>query len=151
MVLGLLAVASCGGRSPIDWMGYQAPAGGSGGTTTGAGGTGAVGATGSGGEGAQGATGQGGGGGYGPMDCFTCLTEQCSGAADCLMDPTCLQGMLCTVTSCLSGGEPDLECALECFNGDISAAMQAFESIMCVFQDCAAQCEDLFGGIPLPG
>jgi hypothetical protein len=36
---------------------------------------------------------------------------------------------------------------LQCFNGDMNAAMMAFQAIMCVFQTCADECG---GQLPFP-
>ena len=59
-----------------------------------------------------------------------------------------MQGMICTVTTCLGGGgQPDLMCMLDCFNGDFGAAMQAFQAITCVFSSCQDECG---GFLPFP-
>jgi hypothetical protein len=89
-----------------------------------------------------GTTGPGGG----PIDCFQCIGQECPEALQCIQDPTCMQGILCTVSQCLSGGQPDFGCFLGCFNGDFQAAIQAFQSLSCVMGNCEDECGGLLGG-----
>ncbi len=64
----------------------------------------------------------------------------CPGAMDCVTDPNCIQGVVCAVSDCLGGGQPDLMCMVGCFNGDMSAALSAIDTIMCIMGDCSDQC-----------
>ncbi|MBW2526972.1 MAG: hypothetical protein JRI23_22510, partial [Deltaproteobacteria bacterium] len=93
----------------------------------GAGGTGAVGGT-------------GGTGGTLPTECLSCAAAECPDALDCFMDEACRNGLLCAFTTCLSGGQPDWMCMLDCFDGDISAAITAGQAIYCISQSCADEC-----------
>lgn len=153
----LIGTAACGGRSPLAWADlYQEPlgqggegagSGANGGVGPGAGGAGAGGLTGAGGVGATGAggtgpggTGPGGTGGGSMMDCMTCVMQNCPDAMECISDPQCLDGLMCVMGQCMSGGQPDIMCMLECFDGDMGAAMAAVQTIMCIFQDCADDC-----------
>jgi len=118
------------------------------GVTNGSGGAGGVGpgTTGPGTTG-PGTTGPGTTGpGGGPIDCFQCIGQECPDALQCVQDPTCMQGIMCTVSQCLSGGQPDFSCILGCFNGDFQAAMQAFQSLSCVMGQCQDECGGLLGG-----
>jgi hypothetical protein len=90
-------------------------------------------------------------GGGNPIDCLTCIAQNCPQAIQCIQNPNCLQGSICTVQNCLVGGTPDLGCALNCFNGDIGAALLALQSLQCMFQTCGQQCGGLLGGPPPPG
>jgi hypothetical protein len=48
---------------------------------------------------------------------------------------------------CLGGGGgPDLQCFLECFDGDTDAAFKAFQALTCVFMNCQDECGGLLGG-----
>jgi hypothetical protein len=87
-------------------------------------------------------------GGYGPIDCMTCIGNECPEMLDCLVDFVCLQGLGCSALNCLSGeGGPDLECVGDCFGGDMGAAMEALMGIMCIMDTCGAQCDGL---LPTP-
>jgi hypothetical protein len=151
-------MAACGGRtlnaSPADddgsgGSGADDGSGGSGGLS-GVGGSGAMSSVGGNGQGAGG-SGPGPGptsSSGGPLDCFQCLGDNCPDAIACFTDPTCMQGMICSVTTCLSGGQPDLMCVFDCFNGDIGAALEALQVIQCVFGSCQEECGSL---LPFPG
>ena len=126
--------------------------GGSGGTagtggTTGGGGSGGFGNFG--GFGGFGG-GTGGTGGGGPLACLSCITQQCPSAQDCLFDNVCRDGVICAFQSCLSGGPGglNLQCMLQCFNGDFQAALKAFNAVQCVFGQCGQQCANGIPGLP---
>jgi hypothetical protein len=82
----------------------------------------------------------------GPIDCFQCIGQNCPSALQCLQDPACMQGAMCAFTQCLGGGQPDFGCLLTCFNGDFSAAIQAFQAVTCVMGQCQNECGNLIGG-----
>jgi hypothetical protein len=111
---------------------------------------GAAGAGGSpGGGGSSG--GSGGSGGTGPIACFTCITQQCPSAAECLFDTACRDGAICAVSQCLGGGL-DFQCLIGCFQGDFTAALKAFQAFQCLFSQCAGPCAGGIPGFPgLPG
>ena len=46
----------------------------------------------------------------------------------------------------ISGGQPNFQCALKCFNGDFQAALLALDSINCIATKCQMQCQ----GVILP-
>lgn len=157
MALGVAAsiATACGGRT----------------LTAGAGGEGAYAATGGGGT-AAGGSGHGGGGIGGssssstssstgsstgsstssgtPIDCLACIGTSCPEAMACIQDSACVQGMVCAVSQCLGGGSPDMMCVLDCFNGDMQAAMLALNTITCIFGSCGPECAGLLPGGP-PG
>jgi hypothetical protein len=83
-----------------------------------------------------------------PIDCITCIADNCPDAVGCFTDPQCIQGVVCSVSQCLEGGQPDIPCVIDCFNGDIGKAFEAIQALTCVFQSCAAECGDL---LPFPG
>lgn len=134
-------------------------AGGGEGGASGGGGDGGKGAGGQGGqgEGGQGEGGQGGGAGGageggqgggattggGPIDCAICVATDCPGIAECIGDPACAEGLVCSLTGCLSGGDPDLACVAECFNGDFAAALEALTALGCVVTTCGDACGGL--------
>lgn len=152
-LLGALSAMACGGRSPLARNLYTDDTGGTAGTggvggTGGTGGNGAqagfggmAGTGGAGGVGASGGT--GGSGGILPVECMTCMATQCPDALNCLMDPDCFQGLLCAVTDCLDGGSPDIMCMIDCFDGNIDAAIQAGLAIACVMQNCRDECASM--------
>ncbi|MEZ4373076.1 MAG: hypothetical protein AB7S68_16010 [Polyangiaceae bacterium] len=105
---------------------------------------------GSGGNGGNGGTGGSGGGG-GIVDCISCVGQNCPQAQECLLDQACRDGAICAFTQCLGGGGGgggglDFQCLLGCFNGDFNAALQAFNSVQCVFTSCGSDCGGLLGG-----
>lgn len=147
VLLAALYATACGGRSPLARNLYEDPdsAGGSGGL----GGSGGIGGTSVGGSagmaGAGGVAGAGGGGTAGsggilPTECLICAGTQCPDAVACLADPVCRDGLLCAVTGCISGGQPDVMCMLDCFDGDISAAIAAAQGLYCIIQNCRDEC-----------
>jgi hypothetical protein len=147
-------MTACGGRtlntSPADDDDGVGGAGdgGSGGVggLSGVGGSGAM-NSGGGGTGAGGpGPGPGSSSSGGPVDCFACLGSNCPDAVGCFTDPDCIQGMICTVTNCMSGGQPDLMCVFDCFDGDIGAALEAIGALTCVFQECQEECGGLIPG-----
>jgi hypothetical protein len=98
---------------------------------------------GEGGEGGEG--GQGGEGGSvppppNPIDCIACVALECPETVACLTDAACVQGLVCTLTQCLAGGEPDLVCVAGCFDGDFEAAFQAIQALTCVLGTCGDVC-----------
>ncbi|MCA9621207.1 MAG: hypothetical protein KC731_19430 [Myxococcales bacterium] len=88
------------------------------------------------------------GGGFNPIDCLTCIGNNCPTALQCITDPTCAQGVLCSVQSCFMNGQPDFICVLGCFNGDINAALLALQAVQCVFGTCGMECGGSFPGLP---
>ena len=151
----LLAFGACGGRNLEDnviivTVTEEGPAGAGGSVGQGGDGVGgeAVGGAGVGGEGGQG-PGSGGIGGQppNPIDCLTCVGIECPAALDCVTNPDCINGLVCAVGQCLGGGAPDLPCLLDCFNGDIDAALAAVEVITCVLGTCGDECGGL---LPFP-
>jgi len=139
---GLALAAACGGRNleaddddrNIGGMAQTSGNNGAGGTMTGAGGAGGAGGEGEGGQGGEPAPPPN------PIDCISCVAENCPATLQCLQDPTCVQGIGCAVSMCLSGGSPDLLCFAECFDGDTGKAYTAFQAITCVFDKCGDQC-----------
>ncbi len=150
-----------GGAGPAQGVGGQVTSSVGASSPTGSGGAGSGVTNGSGGADPSSGVGPGGSGvgpgssaagpgttgpGGGPLDCFQCIGQECPEALQCLQDPTCMQGIVCTVSQCLSGGQPDFSCLLGCFNGDFQAAMQAFQSLSCVMSKCQDDCGGLLGG-----
>lgn len=143
LVASLLAGA-CGGRNldagpePLvdddddDGLGGAGGLDGEGGMSAGG-----MGGAGTGGEGQGGSTPP-----PNPIDCLTCVATECPETVACLTDTTCVQGLVCTVSQCLSDGQPDLACVADCFDGDFDAALQAIQSISCVIGPCGDVCGD---------
>ncbi|MEQ9325103.1 MAG: hypothetical protein RIF41_38405 [Polyangiaceae bacterium] len=101
-----------------------------------------------GGFGGEGGAGEGGGGGIMPIECLTCIGTECPDAIGCVTDPTCIQGVVCAVSQCLGGGGmPDFMCLLDCFDGDIDAALSAVDALTCIAGSCSDACGNL---IPFP-
>jgi hypothetical protein len=147
----------------VDGAGGAGGAGGEGGTA-GVGGAGGEGAGGSGGF-------SGGGPGGGPpnggpdggiignaIQCIQCVQQSCPAISQCLIqDATCRQGVLCVFQKCagfggggMGGGGMggfDPQCALQCFNGDFNAALQAFNGVQCFFSNCGQTCGGLLPGL----
>lgn len=115
-------------------------------SAVGGGGMGGAADGGFGGEG--GAGGDGGGGGIMPIECLTCIGTECPDAIGCVTDPACIQGVVCAVSQCLGGGgTPDFMCLLDCFDGDIDAALSAVDALTCIAGSCSDACGNL---IPFP-
>jgi len=114
-----------------------------------AGGAGGAGGSSEGGFGGQGGSANGGGGGgIMPLACLTCIGQECPAAIDCVTNPSCVQGVACAVGQCLGGGgTPDFMCVLDCFDGDIDAALAAVDALTCIAGSCSDSCGDL---IPFP-
>jgi hypothetical protein len=99
--------------------------------------------------------GAGGRGGGGPLGCFQCLGSNCPSAMQCLQDTACRNGAVCVFTKCLAGGGGsgggmggiDYQCLLGCFNGDLNAGLQAFQTFQCIMQQCGNDCGSLLGGL----
>jgi len=119
--------------------------GGSGQGGSGQGGSG-QGGSGQGGSG-QGGAGQGGStGSGGPLDCAVCVATECPQIAECISDPACADGLVCTLTSCIVDGQPDLVCIADCFNGDFEAALGALDALGCIVTTCGDGCGGLIPG-----
>lgn len=103
--------------------------------------------------------GTGGSGGGGPVACLQCIGTSCPSALKCLQDSACRNGAVCVFTKCLAGGGGsgggmggiDTQCLLGCFNGDLGAGMQAFQTFQCITQQCGSDCTSLLGGGGFPG
>lgn len=141
----LLAVACGGGRTlDGDVVPYEPPVD----DTVGVGGAAGVGGAGGSDVGA-------GGGGQGgdeqpqpmPIECLACIGLQCPETIDCITNPECIQGVGCAVTQCLDGGNPDLPCVANCFDGDLEAAAEALQVLGCIFSQCGEACA---GTLPFP-
>jgi hypothetical protein len=63
-----------------------------------------------------------------------------------LQDVTCVNGLLCSFSQCIQGGQPDLFCVINCFNGDIAAALNALAAVTCIATTCGTECA---GGLGL--
>jgi hypothetical protein len=156
-LLGVLGLGiACGGRvgltpPPDEGEGGAAGSGGAGGTggaTLGGTGGASTGATsGSGGSATGGSTSSGGvtgtGGGSTVDACMDCIVTRCPDAATCFADPACVEGLLCTFTTCSETGssEPDFGCVLTCFNNDAAKALQGISAVVCIGTYCVETCE----------
>lgn len=85
-------------------------------------------------------------------ECRDCARTQCSSAvADCANDPTCSQGLVCTLSRCSSASSDvdatavssALSCTLGCFQSDLTAAMRAGSSASCLARLCPNACAAL--------
>jgi hypothetical protein len=148
----LLAIVACGGRNLeyIPGAGASGGAAGSGGATGGrdvsSGGSGGSMSGGGGSGGGEGGAPSGPGSGGAPPDpiaCITCVAQSCPEVIACLTDMVCQQGLVCSVSQCLGGGQPDLLCVADCFGGDIQAAGQALMALACVATTCGPDCVGL--------
>ena len=150
LVAAVAIAASCGGRN-IDAGLADESQGGAADCPCDDGGGGSGGSAGAnvGGFGGFGGSGGGeaGAGAFNPIDCIGCIATSCPDVLGCVTDPACIQGIGCAVTQCLNGGQPDLLCVANCFDGDIDAALQALAVITCVFGQCGDACGNI---IPFP-
>jgi len=145
VIVAIALAAACGGRTIEAGSGLDDGIGGDGAAATGGGdvgggGMGGMTSSGTGGEGGSTSSGTGGSGGTSPLDCIGCIILNCPQTIDCITNPGCIQGVICSVTDCLGGGQPDMMCVVGCFDGDMEAAMAAIDTLMCVMGDCADQC-----------
>lgn len=91
----------------------------------------------------------------GPIgECVGCLQQQCGEEINaCYNDPTCVEGIQCTITDCLvggggggaggsggGGGGIDFMCVLGCFDNDIGSAMTAISMFTCITESCGDEC-----------
>ena len=77
-----------------------------------------------------------------PIDCLFCINSECPEVQACIFDPVCSQGLTCIFTDC-GIDNPDFQCAIDCFGGDLAAALEAIQALGCVFTNCG----DLCGGL----
>jgi hypothetical protein len=72
-----------------------------------------------------------------------CIVTRCPDAAACFADPACVEGLLCTFTTCAETGssEPDFGCVLTCFNNDAGKALQGISAVVCIGTYCVETCE----------
>lgn len=150
-VAAVLVAASCGGRTLTPTPGDDDDAGSAVGGTGGAGSTTGVGGSG----GAQGGSAPSSsamastGSGFDPIACFTCIGANCPEVLQCIQDMACRDGLVCSISQCLSNGQPDLVCVADCFNGDFQQAFLAFQAITCMLSQCGDVCGDL-SMLPFP-
>ena len=141
-----VVIAACGGRNLDAGPGPDDDDGGQGGMGGAAvGGFGGAGGAGQGGAGVGG-LGEGGAGGQppiNPVECLTCVGQNCPEAVGCLTDQACITGLVCAAGQCLGGGSPDLMCVLQCFDGDLAAAQQALMAFGCIASQCSMECAGL--------
>jgi hypothetical protein len=90
--------------------------------------------------------GAGGSTGSGPIDCAICAFTNCPEILDCGQDPVCGPGVGCTIFQCVAGGDLDPACAIDCFGGDIGAALEALQILECVVSACGTECLSLLPG-----
>ncbi len=82
-----------------------------------------------------------------------CAEQSCASQVNaCFNNPGCASGVVCAVTSC---GGFNLGCVFGCFQGDFSAAIQAFQAFSCLAGNCGQQCVGVIiggggGGAPPP-
>ncbi|HZO11832.1 MAG TPA: hypothetical protein VFB62_01185 [Polyangiaceae bacterium] len=148
LVIGLLVACACGGRTLAPpTADDDDDDGGSGAAGAGAGAQGGATSISSSTIGAGGMSGSGGGEAGGappnPIECITCVAQNCPEAVSCLTDPDCVQGLVCSVSQCLNNGQPDLMCVADCFNGDFAKALEALQALGCIFMDCGDACSGL--------
>lgn len=91
-----------------------------------------------GGSNSTGGTGGGGTSG-GPLECLTCIAQDCPFLVDCAQDPTCYDRLLCTIQECLAD-DLALECLIECHDGDVVAAFELAQALTCPATTCADRC-----------
>jgi hypothetical protein len=83
----------------------------------------------------------------GPINCVTCLTDNCGTTlVTCVTDPGCLMALQCTAQMCLTGGTPNLQCLGNCTGGDAAIQQDLLSTIGCVIGNCPA-CTSLLGGL----
>ena len=147
LAIGLLVAQACGGRTLAEPTADDDDDDGSGGAASvGAGAQGGAMSVSSSTIGAGGMNGSGGGEAGSPpnpIECITCVAQNCPEAVGCITDPECIQGLICSVSQCLSGGQPDLMCVADCFNGDFAKALEALQALGCIFMDCGDACSGL--------
>lgn len=78
----------------------------------------------------------------GPVDCLLCVNSECPEVQSCILDPVCSQGLACIFTDC-GISNPDFQCAIDCFGGDLGAALDGIQAIGCVFNSCGDECAGL--------
>jgi hypothetical protein len=84
--------------------------------------------------------------------CAVCIRDMCqTELSDCLMDPACEAGVMCTLANCaqlVSGGEAGadaLACVAGCFT-DVQTALVAVNGLSCVTNNCDVCLPPVDGG-----
>jgi hypothetical protein len=85
----------------------------------------------------------------GPLvNCGTCVYQSCgTQLISCLTSTSCRTTLQCVVTTCISGGVPDITCVTTCADGDATALGEVLGAFACIVQTCGTQCTSLLGGL----
>jgi hypothetical protein len=93
----------------------------------------------------------------GPIaECAACASDHCGTQVNgCFNDPTCRDGLTCTIANCLGGardggggpGGLDFTCINNCFMGNLGAAAQAIGAFTCITNNCGMACTGALGGM----
>jgi hypothetical protein len=88
--------------------------------------------------------------------CASCIKTNCGTAInECVNDPQCVEGAACTIMQCSAGvvanvaaadiasTATDFLCVMNCFGGDIKAAIRITSDAICLTQTCSAFCSAL--------
>lgn len=147
---GVGGLAGQGGAFPQGGLGGFAGAGGGlagfGGSAGASAGQGGV--AGHGGLAGQGGGGVAGQGGFTstPTACVGCVFSHCPATQKCLTTSSCVGGLVCGATNCLtSGSSGEVTCWLGCFEGNLQSALVAYEALSCVVESCGVQCASALG------
>ncbi|MFO0663253.1 MAG: hypothetical protein U0174_04840 [Polyangiaceae bacterium] len=78
------------------------------------------------------------------IDCAQCLNNNCGDKfTSCFANAACRDTFQCAITQCLSGGQPDLGCVLNCANGDLGQLAAILGVVQCPLTKCKTDCPDL--------
>lgn len=92
-----------------------------------------------------------GGGGFdgGPIvNCGSCVVQSCgTQLLTCIESTTCRTALQCVVTTCLSGGTPDITCIGTCAGSDPTTLADLIGAFTCIIETCGAQCTSVLGGL----
>ncbi len=93
----------------------------------------------------------------GPLDCATCVGQQCGPLIlTCLLDTSCRTILQCAAQKCFGGagggggggaGGVDPVCLLQCASGQGKGAGEALQVVQCLTQTCSDKCGGILGGL----
>ena len=85
----------------------------------------------------------------GPLiNCGSCIAQSCGQQLiTCISSTACRTALQCVVTTCLSGGTPNLNCIGTCTQGDPTVTGDLVGAFTCVITSCGTQCASVLGGL----
>lgn len=84
----------------------------------------------------------------GVLACGSCIAQNCGAdIVTCVTNMACRTALTCVAQKCLMGGMPDPQCIGTCTNNDPMQLAQLFAIFQCVITNCGTQCAGALGGL----